>query len=180
MRTEPLPVRAFVRRQLFAVVQIVLVWLICGLAFVYGPSVAPGPESTDTPGRLVFVAQWLLVPGLTLLLCIVVTMSTRVLSQDAFDGTRTPKSRFMEINLRVTQNTLEQVVLAVIAWVGLALTLSAERLGILPVLAALFGVGRLLFWAGYQIDPIMRAVGFGLTAVPTAVAMLWLAWHAVV
>jgi hypothetical protein len=106
-------------------------------------------------------------------------MSTRFLSPDAFDGTRTPKSRFMEINIRVTQNTLEQVVLAVIAWVGLAFTLAPERLGILPVLASLFGVGRLLFWVGYQIAPIARAIGFGLTAVPTAVAMLWLAWRAV-
>ena len=183
MRTDPLqpgaPVRTFARRQLFALAQIALVWVICGLAFLYGPSIAPGPEATDIPGRLVFVAQWLLVPGLTLLLCVVVTMGTRFLSQEAFDGTRTPKSRFMETNLRVTQNTLEQVVLAVIAWVGLAFTLSAEQLGILPVLAALFGVGRFLFWVGYQIAPIARAVGFGLTAVPTAVAMLWLALQAV-
>jgi hypothetical protein len=157
-----------------------MVWLVCGFAFVYGPRVAPEPEASDIPGRLFFVAEWLLVPGLSLLLCVIVTMSTRFLSREAFDGTRTPTSRFMEINLRVTQNTLEQVVLAVIAWFGLALTLPGERLGVIPVLAALFAVGRLLFWAGYQIDPVARAIGFGLSAVPTAVAMLWLAWRAVV
>jgi MAPEG family protein len=173
------PVRApFLRRQLIALVQIALVWLICGLAFVYGVPIAPRPETSDLPDRILFVAQWLLVPGVTLLICIIVTMSTRFVSQDAFDGMRAPASRFTEINLRVTQNTLEQVVLVVIAWGGLALALPAERLGVIPVLAALFAVGRLLFWAGYQIDPIARAVGFGLTAVAIAVARLWLAWRA--
>jgi hypothetical protein len=105
-------------------------------------------------------------------------MSVRFVSGDAIDGTRTPVSKFMEINLRVTQNTLEQVVLATIAWVGLALTLPSERLGLIPVLAVLFAIGRLLFWIGYQVVPIARALGFGLTAVPTAVAMIWLAWQA--
>jgi hypothetical protein len=169
---------SFLRRQLVALVQIALVWLVCGLAFVYGPPVAPRPETSDIPGRVVFVAQWLLVPGLTLLLCVIVTMSTRFLSREGFDGTRTPASQFMEINLRATQNTLEQVVLAVIAWFGLALALPAERMGIIPVLAALFAIGRLLFWAGYQIHPSARAIGFGLTAVPSAVALVWLALRA--
>jgi hypothetical protein len=184
MRTEPVQPAAaihssFLRRQLVALVQIVLVWIVCGLAVVYGPPVAPRPEISDLPGRLAFVAHWLLVPGLSLLLCVIVTMSTRFLSQDAFDGTRAPASRFMEVNLRVTQNTLEQVVLAVIAWFGLALALPAERLGMIPVLAALFAIGRVLFWFGYQIHPSARAIGFGLTAVPSAVALVWLALRAV-
>jgi hypothetical protein len=34
--------------------------------------------------------------------------------------TRTPSSHSFEINLRYNQNTLEQTVLAVIAWTGLA------------------------------------------------------------
>ena len=182
MRPEPSQSAAarasFFRRQLVALLQIAFVWLACGLAFVYGVPRAPRPETSDALGRLVFAVQWLVVPGLILLVCTIVTMSTRFVSQDAFDGTRTPESRFMEINLRVTQNTLEQVVLAAIAWIGLALALPAEQLGAIPVLAALFLVGRALFWVGYQINPLARAVGFGLTAVPTAVAILWLAWQA--
>ena len=173
------PRASFFRRQIVALVQIAFVWLTCGLAFVYGVPLAPRPEVSDSLGRLVFAAQWLVVPGLMLLVCVLLTMSTRFVSQDAFDGTRTPSSRFMEINLRVTQNTLEQVVLAAIAWIGLSLALPAERLGAIPVLAALFAVGRILFWVGYQINPLARAIGFGLTAVPTAVAILWLAWRAI-
>ena len=38
-------------------------------------------------------------------------------------------------------------------------------------------VGRILFWIGYQIHPVARAIGFGLTAVPTAVAIVWLTWR---
>jgi hypothetical protein len=146
---------------------------------VYGVPLAPRPEVGDVQGRLVFAAQWLIVPGLMLLASVMVTMFTRFVSRDAFDGTRTPGSRFLEINIRVTQNTLEQVVLAAIAWIGLALALPAERLGVIPVLAALFAVGRILFWVGYQIDPVARAIGFGLTLVPTAVALIWLAWRVI-
>jgi hypothetical protein len=54
----------------------------------------------------------------------------------------------------------------------------ATRLAfVLQWLAVLFAVGRFLFWIGYQIHPIARAIGFGLTAVPTAIAIVWLAWR---
>jgi MAPEG family len=167
------------RKRIIALIQVAFVVLVCALAYAYGPAVAPRPGASDIAARLAFGVAWLIVPGVILLACIMVTALSRLFSVEAFDGTRTPPSRFMEINLRVTQNTLEQSMLAAIAWCGLALALPAERLGIIPVLAALFAVGRILFWMGYQINPLARAVGFGITALPTAVALLWLAWRAV-
>ena len=167
------------RQRFIALVEIALVFLVCTLAYVYGVPLAPRPADSDVSARLAFAVEWLAVPGVVLLAFILLTAIGRFFSVEAFDGTRTPASRFMEINLRVTQNTLEQCVLAVIAWCGLALALPAQRLGIIPVLAALFALGRILFWAGYQIHPLARAVGFGVTAVPTAVALLWLAWQAI-
>ena len=96
---------------------------------------------------------------------------------DRIDGTPRPVSRFLQINLRVTRNTLEQAFLAVITWLGLAMTLPAERLTLIPVLAILFAAGRLAFWIGYQVSPAARAFGFGLTALPTAIALIVLAWQ---
>ena len=162
-------------KRIISVLEIALVFVICAAAYAYGPELAPRPESSDVAARLAFVTHWLVVPGVALLVCLMLVALGRFFSNDeAFDGTRTPASRFMEINLRVAQNTLEQVVLAAIAWLGLAVALPAERLGLIPVLAALFAAGRILFWAGYQIHPLARAVGFGMTAVPTVVALFWL------
>ena len=167
------------RQRIIALIQIAFVVLICALAYAYGPALAPRPEASDVAARLALGVEWLIVPGVMLLACIMLTAGSRFLSADAFDGTRTPASRFMEINLRVTQNTLEQCLLAMIAWFGLALALPAEQLGVIPVLAALFALGRILYWTGYQLHPLARAVGFGVTALPTAVALLWLAGRAV-
>jgi len=140
----------------------------------------PAPEDDDIAARLAFVAKWLLVPALCLLAGIGTLANRRFFSNDAIDGTRTPASRSLEINIRYNQNTLEQTVLAAIAWVGLALALPHDQLGLVGVLAAVFAIGRVLFWSGYLIAPWARAIGFALTFYPTVVVLLWLAWHAFV
>ena len=85
---------------------------------------------------------------------------------DAIDGARTSQSRLIEITLRYNLNTLEQTVLAAIAWAGLALALPHEKLMLIPAMAVFFVVGRALFWIGYLIAPVARALGLGLSAYP--------------
>ena len=72
------------------------------------------------------------------------------------------------------QNTLEQCVLAIPAygawlWLG-----PAERAGLAIVCAALFSLGRLLFFAGYARGAPWRALGFTLTFYPTVGLYLFL------
>jgi hypothetical protein len=129
----------------------------------------------DTAERLAFAAKWLLVPGFTLLLGVGMVANRRFFTPDAIDGSRTPESRSLEINLRYNQNTLEQTALVLIAWPLLALWLPADRLGLIPLLAVLFGVGRVAFWIGYLIAPWARAFGFALTFYPTVAVYVWLA-----
>jgi hypothetical protein len=136
------------------------------------------PDGDDTAARLAFVAHWLLLPGLCLLAGIVAVANRRFFLADAMDGTRAPESRSLEINLRYNQNTLEQTVLAAIAWTGLALAVPHERLSLIPALAILFVVGRALFWIGYLIAPWGRAIGFALTFYPTVAVFIWLAARA--
>jgi hypothetical protein len=131
----------------------------------------------DTADRLTFVAKWLLVPGFALLVGIGMVANRRFFSSDAIDGTRQPESKALEINLRYNQNTLEQTVLVAIAWPLLAVLLPVSQLGLIPVLAVLFGVGRIAFWIGYLIAPWARAFGFALTFYPTVVAYVWIAWR---
>lgn len=128
-----------------------------------------------TPDRLALAARWLLLPGLCLLAGIGMTANRRFLSEAAIDGQRQVDDRAFEINLRYNLNTLEQTVMAAIAWLGLSLTLKPENLALIPAMAILFAVGRAAFWAGYLYAPWARAFGLGLTAYPTFFALVWLA-----
>lgn len=136
------------------------------------------PQEDNTASRLALAARWLLIPGLALLAGIGMVANRRFFVADAIDGTRVPVSRSLEINLRYNQNTLEQTVLAAIAWTGLALALPHDKLSLIPALAILFGVARVLFWLGYLVSPAARAFGFALTFYPTVAVLVWLAVHA--
>jgi hypothetical protein len=133
--------------------------------------------SDDLSSRLAFAVRWMLVPGICLLLGVIVA-ARRGFVPDAIDGTRTPSSRSLEINLRYNQNTVEQTVLACIAWAGLAITLPIAHLVLIPAMATLLAIGRGTFWVGYLIHPMGRAFGMALTALPTVASYAWLAWNA--
>jgi len=136
------------------------------------------PAVADTAGRLAFAAQWLLVPGFTLIVGIGAAANRRFFVPDAIDGNPETGNRALDINLRYNRNTLEQTVLAAIAWIGLALVLPEARLALIPELAIAFAIGRALFWLGYLAAPWARAFGFALTFYPTVAAYIWLALRA--
>jgi hypothetical protein len=137
----------------------------------------PLPDGDDSAARLAFAARWLLLPALALFAGVAVVANRRFFVADAIDGARNSQSRLIEITLRYNQNTLEQTVLAAIAWMGLASALPHEMLKLIPALAVAFIVGRALFWIGYLIAPAARALGMGLSAYPTFAALVWLAWR---
>ena len=76
------------------------------------------------------------------------------------------------------QNTLEQVVLALIVHVSWVLTMPGNWLGVIPVAVVSFFVGRGLFLRGYALGAGARAVGFGLTFYPTVLMFLTMAGYA--
>lgn len=75
------------------------------------------------------------------------------------------------IDKALLQNTLEQVVLAVPAYFGLAAVAPDIASFLLGPLVLLFLVGRICFFAGYHKGAGSRAFGFGLTFYPTLVAL---------
>jgi hypothetical protein len=172
--------REFHRKQLIGVLgglpAIVLVVLVCQNA----PDVFAGvalPADELAP-RLAFALRWLLIPGLALLAGVQLA-GRRGFMPGAIDGSRTPPSHSFEINLRYNQNTLEQAVLAALAWTNLAIVLPHAQLVLIPAMACLFGFGRITFWIGYLLYPMARAFGMVLTALPTLGAYLWLVWRAI-
>ena len=134
------------------------------------------PAIPIEPDSAVLLAiRWLAVPGLCLLAGIGTTANRRFLTAEAIDGDPPPANRAFEINLRYNRNTLEQAVLAAIAWLGLAIVLPDRATILIPALAGLFALGRAAFWIGYLVAPWARAFGFALTFYPTVVAIVWLA-----
>ena len=147
---------------------------VCVVAWRLSLGRAPAAE-IGTAERLALAARWMLVPALTLLVGLGFTANRRFFAAQQIDGGQAPAGSAFDINLRYNLNTLEQTVLAAVAWTGLALTLRPQDLSLIPALAGLFAVGRITFWVGYLFAPWARAFGLGLTFYPTAAALVWLA-----
>jgi hypothetical protein len=171
-------VTPFRRKQLIGIAGALPAFVIVALTLDHasGLFVFVALPSDDLASRLTFAVRWMLLPGICLLLGVVVA-ARRGFFSDAIDGTRTPTSRSLEINLRYNQNTVEQTILACIAWAGLATSLPAASLVLIPAMAMLFAVGRGAFWVGYLIHPMGRAFGMVLTVVPTLASYAWLLWE---
>jgi len=123
--------------------------------------------------QVALTLPWLLVPAACLFVGIGFIANRRFLSEDAIDGGASPGHADV-IASRYVQNTLEQAILAALVWLALAAIEPARAAALVPMLATLFGIGRIAFWIGYLFAPWGRAFGFGLTFYPTAVALVWL------
>jgi hypothetical protein len=162
------------RKQILIALGMLAAVAVCIAVAVHALGSRGGAE-VATADRLALAVRWLLVPGLCLLAGLGATANQRFLRADLIDGDRPARPGFMDINLRYNLNTLEQTVLAAIAWTGLSLTLRPQDLGLIPALAGLFAAGRAAFWVGYLYAPWARAFGLGLTFYPTVAALVWLA-----
>lgn len=166
------------RKQILVALGMLAAVMACLAAWRWGLGRASATE-IGAAERLALAARWMLVPALTLLVGIGFTANRRFFSPQAIDGGAPSPGSAFDINLRYNRNTLEQTVLAAVAWTGLALVLRPQDLSLIPALAALFAVGRAAFWIGYLMAPWARAFGLGLTFYPTAVALVWLAVRAI-
>lgn len=173
--------REFRHKQLIGAAGALAAVAVVGLALGFGRTLARSfsVPADDAASRLAFAAQWLIWPGLTLLAG-VQAAARRGFYPEAIDGTRAPANHALEINLRYNTNTVEQLLLAAIAWAALAVTLPVRDLHAIPLLAILFVAGRAAFWIGYLIHPMGRAFGMTLTAIPTLLAYAWLVFQWVV
>ncbi len=169
---------AFRRKQAIALAQAVAAALVVALVGLRATTwfAAWLPDADDLATRLAFAVRWLLAPGCTLLAGVQVAAG-RGFHPDAIDGTPTPASHALEIALRYNRNTVEQTLLAAIAWLGMAVGVSHVALAFIPAMAVLFVAGRITFWLGYLVFPIARAFGMVLTALPTIAACVWLLAH---
>ena len=148
---------------------IILVWLIS--------SVIAEPGIADAAGdRLGYAIPWAVVAVFPLFVMLVAVGNARFFGE-GIDPTLGKDDKSMIVNGRVADNTLQQYVIFVVGLMGLAVTLPADRLTIIPAVSITFVVARIIFWIGYRIHPLYRAPGFSSVAymnLGMLVATLWL------
>lgn len=122
----------------------------------------------EAGARLAWALQWAVLPTLTLMVSIMRVANYRFASPDDIDGSGLTAGTDQVLVLRaILQNTLEQGVLAVAAYLIWAAVMPHSWLRAIPVAALLFVTGRVFFACGYERGAAGRAMGFGLTAYPT-------------
>ena len=127
---------------------------------------------TSLAPRLKLAALASLAPVSVLFLCIARMARHRFATpQDIHGGAITEGTERARLLQALLQNTLEQTVLAVPLYWAAALVFPARVLPLVAAAAALFVVGRILFFRGYASGAPSRATGFGLTFYPS-VALL--------
>lgn len=147
------------RRVTLAMIAVGALW---ALALVWGTQAADLPFIPFAAALPVAF----LAPGLVLAAMIARVAQRRFLDDAPTGGT----GGRGEVDRRVLQDTLEQVVLALALWPFVAATLGGAVVIAMGVALAFW---RLLFWAGAYLSPALRGLGFAAGFLPTPLAALW-------
>ncbi len=148
--------------------------VLCGLigsALWYGADgtlFVTADRYIDTSDRLAYVAKWSMVPAIFLMMGVGMIANKRFFTDD-IDPLAGPNDRELQIWQRYTQNTLEQGFLLIVGFAAFAHITYPYWLRLIPIIAILFGIGRILFIIGYLIKPTFRATGFGMTFYPIVI-----------
>lgn len=131
------------------------------------------PQAWEVADRLALVIKCLVFAILPAVVAIAIVAVQR-LNPDLWVGQKVRPYSSLDINTRFVLNTVEQFILLLVGLSGISLYVPVSEARTVPILAALFLIGRILFWVGYHKNPYLRAFGFGLTFYPTVVVFMWL------
>lgn len=149
------------------------VWVWMGYGFID----IELPLWVTTGDRMAYVAKCEFFAALMLLFGVMVVAGQRFFSDKAIEGQTEGLSNSITINLRYIQNTVEQLVLLVVAHMAYAATADSDEMKLIPILVSLFIVGRVCFWIGYHQNALSRSFGFAVTFYPTVIMMIITVWR---
>ncbi|HVZ99365.1 MAG TPA: MAPEG family protein [Caulobacterales bacterium] len=134
----------------------------------------PVPGAWDT-NRFRLGASCAAAIGVWLVAAVLLVSTHRLFSSaDAPGPALSEPTPALRLKLAFLQNTLEQVVLAAIAYLAFAATAPTRELSLLPIDVILFWIGRACFLLGQANGMRGRAFGFALTFAPTLALYLLL------
>jgi len=122
------------------------------------------PGGIEISWRLEYALKCDVFAALCLLAGVAMIANRRFFIADAIEGGPSPS---IEVDRRYLQNTLEQLVLAIVAHLALVTIVAPESVRAVAVLVMLFVIGRVTFWIGYHRSGSARAFGFATTFYPT-------------
>lgn len=112
-----------------------------------------------------------LLPAVIVLAAMILAQMALRFASGAFDPLAGRDSLLLAVNQRVIGNTLEQMAVfapALLAWAAGA---GAPAMPWVISLGVVFGAARLVFWVGYLIHPMARAVGMAPSFVAALAAL---------
>jgi hypothetical protein len=128
--------------------------------------------------RLLLAFRCGMVPGIFLVISVGRMAGQRFFNPDDIDGlgltTGTERAKVLQA---ILQNTLEQSVLAIVAYLAWAAVMPDAYLSAIPMAALVWAVGRILFFFGYARGATARALGFALTFYSSALILCVAALH---
>ena len=156
---------------LFGILAGAVTTLIIFLAPLYWPSSASPDVNMGEPFQIWMTLNLMIV--IWLLIAIGRLARHRYFDlNDINSSAKSVDSERARILQSILQNTLEQTVLAVIAY-GACLLLAPVSWHITPILCAiLFSTGRLFFFIGFKSGAAARSFGFTLTFFPSALLIV--------
>lgn len=134
------------------------------------------PGSIEMSWRLEYALKCEVFAALCLLAGVGRIANRRFFTPDAIAGGESPS---IEIDRRYVQNTLEQLVLAIVAHLALVTIVAPESIRVVAVLVMLFVIGRATFWIGYHRSGPARAFGFATTFYPTVAVYAFVVYRIV-
>jgi hypothetical protein len=130
---------------------------------------------SDFTSRATLASWVILLPAAMLCVCIARLAKHRFFTPEDIHGSAltsgTDKAKLLQALL---QNTLEQAAIALPIYIAAAIIVPPHLLSLVPAAGALFVVGRMFFFGGYQKGAPSRAYGFALTFYPTILLLLTL------
>ena len=128
------------------------------------------PGGIDVSFRLTYALKCEVFAALCLLAGVGAIANRRFFIPDAIAGGPSPS---IEIEQRYVENTLEQLVLAMVAHLVLVVVVPDDSIRVVAILVMLFVIGRATFWLGYHISGPARAFGFATTFYPTVAVYVY-------
>lgn len=132
---------------------------------MYGLSlVVPASSIMDnTANRLAYALTANVFALLPFFIMMISVGNKRFLSK-AIDPTRHAEDNAMEVDGRVTDNTLQQNFVFLVASLAASTVIPFTHLHMIWAAAIWFVIARSAFWIGYRIHPLLRAPGMSGTA----------------
>ncbi len=126
--------------------------------------VVPDATIMDTAAnRLVYALSANVIAILPFFVMMVTVGNRRFLSR-AIDPTRLVENAALDIDSRVTDNTLQQNFVFFVVSLSLSTVVPFIYLNVIWATAIWFVIARSIFWIGYHIHPLYRAPGMSATA----------------